>query len=103
MERILLPCATCVCHHVGCVIGDRVGTSLVAMVIIGGISRMGRVTGILAPMMAVVYVVGALVILAGEMQETDATMITSSRSRSARVAEWRIRSICSLIWDSFSI
>jgi hypothetical protein len=37
------------------------------------------------------------------MQDTEATMITSSRSRSARVAEWRIRSICSLIWDSFSM
>ena len=37
------------------------------------------------------------------MQETEATMITSSRSSSARVAEWRIRSICSLICDSFSM
>ena len=31
------------------------------------------------------------------MQETEATMMTSSRSSSARVAEWRMRSICSLI------
>ncbi len=31
------------------------------------------------------------------MQLTEATMITSSRSSSARVAEWRIRSICSLM------
>jgi hypothetical protein len=31
------------------------------------------------------------------MHDTEATMITSSRSSSARVAEWRIRSICSLI------
>ncbi len=41
-----------------------VTTSLVALVIVGGISRIGRVTGILAPLMAVVYVAGALVILA---------------------------------------
>ena len=37
------------------------------------------------------------------MQDTDATMITSSRSRIARVAEWRMRSISSLIEESFSI
>ena len=37
------------------------------------------------------------------MQETEATMITSSRSRIARVAAWRIRSICSLIDESFSM
>jgi AGCS family alanine or glycine:cation symporter len=46
-----------------------VTTSLVAMVIIGGISRIGRVTGILAPMMAVVYVVGALVILSAHYDQ----------------------------------
>jgi alanine or glycine:cation symporter, AGCS family len=37
--------------------------SLVAAVIIGGITRIGKVTGILAPAMAAVYVLGALVIL----------------------------------------
>lgn len=37
--------------------------SLVALVIIGGIRRIGRVTSILAPGMAVIYVGGALVIL----------------------------------------
>ncbi|CLQ73173.1 Uncharacterised protein [Mycobacterium tuberculosis] len=37
------------------------------------------------------------------MQETEATMMQSSRSRMARVAAWRIRSICSLIDDSFSM
>jgi len=37
------------------------------------------------------------------MQETDATMMTSSRSSTARVAAWRMRSICSLIDDSFSM
>jgi hypothetical protein len=37
------------------------------------------------------------------MHDTEATMMTSSRSSSARVAEWRIRSICSLIELSFSM
>jgi hypothetical protein len=37
------------------------------------------------------------------MHDTEATMITSSRSSSARVAEWRMRSICSLIEHSFSM
>ncbi len=37
------------------------------------------------------------------MHETEATMITSRRSKSERVAEWRIRSISSLIVASFSM
>jgi AGCS family alanine or glycine:cation symporter len=41
-----------------------VTTSLVALVIVGGIGRIGKVTGILAPIMAAIYVAGALVILA---------------------------------------
>ena len=36
---------------------------IVALVIIGGISRIGRVTGILAPLMATIYVLGALVVI----------------------------------------
>ena len=41
-----------------------VTATVVAAVIVGGISRIGRVTAILAPLMAGIYVVGALVILA---------------------------------------
>ena len=37
------------------------------------------------------------------MQETEATMITSRRDRSAEVAECRSRSISSLIEESFSM
>src|SRR5690606_20267532 len=33
------------------------------LVIIGGISRIGKVTGVLAPLMALIYVVGALLII----------------------------------------
>ena len=40
-----------------------VTASIVGLVIIGGISRIGKVTGILAPAMAAVYVGGALVII----------------------------------------
>ena len=37
------------------------------------------------------------------MQETEATISASRRSKRARVAECRIRSISSLIVDSFSM
>lgn len=37
--------------------------AIIGMVILGGISRIGRVTGILAPAMAAVYVLGALLII----------------------------------------
>jgi AGCS family alanine or glycine:cation symporter len=37
---------------------------IVGLVIVGGITRIGRVTGVLAPVMAVIYVGGALVIIA---------------------------------------
>ena len=35
--------------------------------------------------------------------ESEATIMTSFSSRTLRVAPWRIRSICSLIAESFSI
>jgi hypothetical protein len=37
------------------------------------------------------------------MQETDATITTSRRASRAAVAEWRSRSISSLIEESFSM
>ncbi len=40
-----------------------VSASIVAMVILGGISRIGKVTGILAPVMAAIYVTGAFVVI----------------------------------------
>ena len=45
------------------VITGLVFSALVAVVIIGGIRRIGRVTAILAPTMALLYVTGAMVIL----------------------------------------
>ncbi len=44
-------------------ISGLVTASVVALVIIGGIRRIGRVTSILAPAMAAIYVAGALVII----------------------------------------
>jgi AGCS family alanine or glycine:cation symporter len=44
-------------------ISGLVTASVVAMVVIGGITRIGRVTGILAPTMAAIYVLGALAII----------------------------------------
>ena len=40
-----------------------VSSSIVLLVIVGGIARIGRVTSILAPMMAALYVFSALLIL----------------------------------------
>ena len=37
------------------------------------------------------------------MHDTLDTMITSRRSNNDRVAEWRMRSICSLMAESFSM
>ncbi len=46
------------------VVTGLVTASVVALVIIGGITRIGRVTGILAPAMAAIYCAGALAIIA---------------------------------------
>ncbi len=51
-------------------VSGLITSAIVAAVILGGISRIGKVTGILAPLMAAIYVFGALVILlfnAGEI------------------------------------
>ncbi|SVB49349.1 uncharacterized protein METZ01_LOCUS202203 [marine metagenome] len=45
------------------VVNGLILASLVAMVIIGGIKRIGKVTGYLAPIMAIIYVVAASLIL----------------------------------------
>ncbi len=43
--------------------------TVVALVIIGGISRIGKVTGILAPVMAAIYAAGAIVIILGNYDQ----------------------------------
>ena len=52
-----------------------VTSAVVAMVILGGISRIGKVTGILAPVMALVYVTGALIILILNAPDVFPTLI----------------------------
>ena len=51
------------------VINGLVLATLVGAVIIGGIRRIGKVTGVLAPVMAIIYVVSALLILVANIEE----------------------------------
>jgi AGCS family alanine or glycine:cation symporter len=46
-----------------------------AAVVIGGIQRIGRVTSVLAPLMAVIYVVGALVILGLNIEKLGPALV----------------------------
>ncbi|NBC19082.1 MAG: amino acid carrier protein [Bacteroidetes bacterium] len=62
---------------------------IVALVILGGITRIGKVTGILAPAMAGVYVFGALIILilnAGQVLPTIGLIFQEAFNPSAGVA-----------------
>lgn len=66
-----------------------VTATIVALVIIGGIGRIGRVTSILAPVMAAIYVLGAAVIIVfnvGELPETLALIFTEAFNPTAGVA-----------------
>ena len=66
-----------------------VTASIVAAVILGGITRIGKVTGILAPLMAAIYVFGALVIILaniGDMPETFALIFREAFNPTAGVA-----------------
>jgi AGCS family alanine or glycine:cation symporter len=63
--------------------------SIVGAVIIGGIKRIGRVTGILAPVMAAIYVTAALLVLMVNFQDVIpafGTIISEAFSPSAGVA-----------------
>ncbi len=50
-----------------------VTASVVGMVILGGISRIGRVTGVLAPLMAAIYVFGGLIIIVRNIERVVPT------------------------------
>ena len=66
-----------------------VTATIVALVIIGGIGRIGRVTGILAPVMAAIYVLGAAVIIAFNIEllpETFALIFREAFNPTAGVA-----------------
>ncbi|MCA9707389.1 MAG: sodium:alanine symporter family protein [Myxococcales bacterium] len=70
-------------------ITGAVTAAVVAAVILGGIKRIGRVTAILAPSMALLYVVAALVILvmnAGQILPTLALVVREAFEPTAGVA-----------------
>lgn len=63
--------------------------TLVGLVIIGGITRIGRVTAVLAPAMALLYVTGALVIIVMNLPEVPAAfalIVTEAFDPTAGVA-----------------
>ena len=55
------------------IVTGLITAAIVGAVILGGIRRIGRVTGILAPMMAVIYVLGALIVIAFHAAEVFPT------------------------------
>ena len=64
-------------------------SGVVAAVILGGITRIGKVTGVLAPVMAAIYVAGALLILvmnAGSVPSAFALIFTEAFNPTAGVA-----------------
>ncbi|HUF10124.1 MAG TPA: sodium:alanine symporter family protein [Rhodothermales bacterium] len=66
-----------------------VTATLVGLVIIGGISRIGKVTGVLAPLMALIYVSGALVVIGLHITDVPAAfglIFSEAFSPSAGVA-----------------
>jgi AGCS family alanine or glycine:cation symporter len=66
-----------------------VAAALIAAVIVGGISRIGRVTGILAPVMAAIYVTGAVIIILmniGELFPAISLILSEAFNPTAGVA-----------------
>ena len=64
-------------------------STIVALVILGGIKRIGRVTSILAPFMAIVYVTAAMIIIIlnlGQVPETFAIIFREAFNPAAGVA-----------------
>jgi len=69
--------------------GGLISVAIVAAVILGGIKRIGRVTSILAPLMAVIYVAGALLILllnVGDLPAAFSTIVKEAFNPTAGVA-----------------
>src|SRR5690606_9487561 len=79
-----------------------ISATVVGRVIIGGITRIGRVTGILAPLMAAIYVGGALIIVAmhiGDVIPTFGLIFREAFNPSAGVAGTGIGAILvTLMW-----
>jgi AGCS family alanine or glycine:cation symporter len=81
-----------------------VTVGVVAAVVLGGISRIGKVTGVLAPLMAAIYVFGALVILSmnlGEILPALATIFAEAFNPTAGVAGTGIGAILTtMMWGT---
>ena len=70
-------------------VSGLVTSGVVAAVILGGITRIGRVTAVLAPLMAVIYVLGALIVIfmnVGDVGPTFALIFREAFNPSAGVA-----------------
>jgi AGCS family alanine or glycine:cation symporter len=70
-------------------VSGLITSGVVALVILGGITRIGRVTSILAPLMAAVYVLGALIVIvinAGDLIPTFGLIFREAFNPTAGVA-----------------
>lgn len=71
------------------IVAGLVTATIVGLVILGGISRIGRVTSVLAPVMAAIYVFGALLIIAFNLSAVPGafgTIFTEAFNPSAGIA-----------------
>ena len=79
-----------------------VTAGIVALVVLGGIRRIGRVTGILAPLMAAVYVLGGLIIIslhAESLLPAFKTIFTEAFNPTAGVAGTGVGAVLTtLMW-----
>jgi alanine or glycine:cation symporter, AGCS family len=79
-----------------------ISATVVGLVIVGGITRIGRVTGVLAPVMAAIYVGGAMIIILlhiGDVIPTFALIFREAFNPSAGVAGTGIGAILvTLMW-----
>jgi len=83
-------------------VSGLVTSSLVALVIIGGITRIGKVTGVLAPVMAAIYMAGAMAILvlhADQIVPTFALIFREAFNPTAGVAGTGVGAfLVTLLW-----
>ncbi|HUF49734.1 MAG TPA: sodium:alanine symporter family protein [Longimicrobiales bacterium] len=84
------------------VITGVISATIVGSVIVGGITRIGRVTGILAPLMAAIYVGGALIVIlmnAGQIIPSFALIFREAFNPSAGIAGTGIGALLvTLMW-----
>jgi alanine or glycine:cation symporter, AGCS family len=84
------------------VVTGLVSATVVGLVIVGGITRIGAVTGVLAPLMAVIYVGGALIVIAmnaGQVLPTFGLIFREAFNPTAGVAGTGIGAILvTLMW-----